>query len=366
MFAAFPARDRACGAWSVASRDDQAERPRAGAETGQSALGPTGSGTATATGSPIASRCGARTPTRDVRDTDGDGLSDSASSWKRGSDPLDPRRAPVRRLLFRPRRLRTPTPTPEPAPTPEVPAPEPEPNRRPNLNPRRNLNRSRNPNLSPNRSRNRSPSPNPNLNRSRNRIPNPTPRRRSTSAPPGRMATSAARAKPCKTLNRAYKLAKPGQIGRDGRRHLRRHRHRARLEQDLNRRRRLSAGSRGHGDDLAAAAHQRSSPRAARPALHEQALDRSERGRRDDPQRDPEELRPLFQTGRSRRATSPSSAAASGPSVDENSRIASNGHLDLRLAARHPDRRRRLPRLHRSARAPKRTSSACRFGRSTA
>jgi|GEM_PF-2018935 len=127
-------------------------------------------------------------------DTDGDGLSDGVEV-RRGSNPRDPK-SPKGHKPPAPEPTPTPTPEPEPTPTPEpeptptpTPTPEPEPTPEPTPTP--------------------TPEPEPTPE------PQPEPEPQPSAAefylsPSGSDANPCTAAKPCKTLNRAYKLAQPG------------------------------------------------------------------------------------------------------------------------------------------------------------
>jgi hypothetical protein len=127
-------------------------------------------------------------------DTDRDGLSDG-TEVKRGSNPRDPKspqgpKPPAPEPTPEP----TPTPTPEPEPTP-TPTPEPEPEPTPEPEPE--------PEPTP------TPEPEPE--------PTPDPELQATPStanlfisPSGSDAGACTAAAPCKSLNRAYKLAQPG------------------------------------------------------------------------------------------------------------------------------------------------------------
>ncbi len=127
------------------------------------------------------------------RDTDGDGLSDRLE-LRRGSDPLDPT-GPVA-----PAPAPEPIPVPGPAPAPQpdsepptVPAPEPEPEPAPEPEPE--------------------PAPEPEPEPAPRPEPEPEPVANALHlSPSGSDGNDCSAAKPCKSLNRAYKLAKPGQI----------------------------------------------------------------------------------------------------------------------------------------------------------
>ncbi len=143
-----------------------------------------------------------------LRDTDGDGLSDR-EELQLGSNPLDPASPVVPPA--------TPTP-PVPAPTPETPpAPEPEPETPSTPEPEPEVPTPPVPETPP--------TPEPPLEEPAPKTPpeeppvtSPPPAPESEAAvaalrlsPSGADANACSAAKPCKTLNRAYKLAKPGQ-----------------------------------------------------------------------------------------------------------------------------------------------------------
>jgi hypothetical protein len=137
-----------------------------------------------------------------LRDTDGDGLSDRQEIL-RGTNPLDPKSPATPSSPTQPLPTPTPEPTPppnpDPEPTPKSPVPEPEsPAPEPEPEP---------PAPEP------EPEPEP---------PAPEPDEPTTPEPPsttanlylsssGSDANDCSVAKPCRSLNRAYKLAQPGQ-----------------------------------------------------------------------------------------------------------------------------------------------------------
>ena len=123
-----------------------------------------------------------------LRDTDGDGLSDR-QEIQQGTDPLDPKSpgTPSTPTEPTPTPEPTPPPAPEPEPAPEPPAPEPEPEPAPEPEPPA-------PEPEP-------PTPDP---------PSPAPADLYLSSS-GSDASDCSVAKPCRSLNRAYKLAQPGQ-----------------------------------------------------------------------------------------------------------------------------------------------------------
>lgn len=134
------------------------------------------------------------------RDTDGDGISDGIEV-KRGSDPRDPNSpggpAPTVPVPSDPSPAPDPAPDPSPAPEPDpTPTPEPEPEPEPTPEPE--------------------PEPEPEPNPEPDPEPEPQPEPEPSTAdlylsPSGSDANACTAGKPCKTLNRAYKLAQPGE-----------------------------------------------------------------------------------------------------------------------------------------------------------
>jgi Bacterial TSP3 repeat len=141
-----------------------------------------------------------------LRDTDGDGWSDRREV-RRGSDPLDPKSpGPSTRQPPEPTPDPAPAPTPTPTPAPEGPEPEPTPTPTPTPDPPPAPEPEPEPEPNP-----EPPDPEPEPQ------PEPEPEPEPPAAdlylsPSGSDANNCLVAKPCKTLNRAYKLAQPGQI----------------------------------------------------------------------------------------------------------------------------------------------------------
>ncbi|HSS42858.1 MAG TPA: right-handed parallel beta-helix repeat-containing protein [Solirubrobacterales bacterium] len=130
-------------------------------------------------------------------DTDGDGIGDGREVAQ-GSDPLNaksPAQAPAPSPTPTPTPTPAPTPTPSPEPTPApTPSPEPTPEPEPTPDPP-----APEPEQTP-----EPPAPEPE--------PTPTPDAAALYlSPSGSDSNACTSAKPCKTLNRAYRLAAPGQ-----------------------------------------------------------------------------------------------------------------------------------------------------------
>lgn len=142
-----------------------------------------------------------------LRDTDGDGLNDR-SELMQGSNPRDPN-SPGSPSTPKPRTPPStstppappqPEPTPDPTPEPEPPAPEPEPKPDPEPPAPEPEPEPEPPTPEP------EPEPEP---------PDPEPEPSNADlylSPSGADANSCDATKPCRTLNRAYKLAQPGDV----------------------------------------------------------------------------------------------------------------------------------------------------------
>ncbi len=144
------------------------------------------------------------------KDTDGDGLSD-AWELRHGTDPLNPLSpgAPNPAPEPAPTPEPTPAPTPQPAPAPE-PAPEPQPEPEPTPPPAPEPEPEPEP---PAPAPEPEPEPEPPAPEPE---PEPTPEPEPPSdilriSPSGSDSNNCSAASPCKTLNRAYRLATPGQ-----------------------------------------------------------------------------------------------------------------------------------------------------------
>jgi hypothetical protein len=137
-----------------------------------------------------------------LRDTDGDGWSDGAE-LRRGTNPLDPASPPSAPKPPTPQ----PEPTPEPKPQPEPePAPEPEPEPKPQPEPEPAPEPEPEPKPQPEPEPVPTPEPEPE--------PTPEPEPSGTVlhlSPSGSDSSDCGAAAPCRTLNRAYRVAAPGQ-----------------------------------------------------------------------------------------------------------------------------------------------------------